>query len=89
MLVVYENHKVTGIKFGFKLDSVGNDFLPHIYVRHLVIPEVAIAAYLNISEKKYNKKYKRWEAYSKTDDMNIYYMELSNKNIFVITAFKS
>ncbi len=89
MLVVYENHKVTGIKFGFKLDPVENDFLPHIYIRHLITPEVAIVAYLNISEKKYNKKHKRWEAYSKTDDVYIYYMELAEKNIFIITAFNN
>lgn len=88
MLILYENHKVAGIKFGFKLDSVENDFLPHIYVRHLITPEIAIVAYLNISEKKYNKTHKRWEAYSKTDDIYLYYMEFSEKNIFIITAFK-
>lgn len=89
MLVLYENHKVTGIKFGFKLDPVDGDFLPHIYIRHLITPEAAIVAYLNISERKYNKTYKRWEAYSEIDNISIYYMELSDKNIFIITAFRT
>ena len=88
MLVVYEYHKVTGIRFGFKLDEVENDFLPHIYIRHLITPETAIVAYLNISEKKYNKTHKRWESFSEIDDIHIYYMELSDKDIFIITAFK-
>lgn len=88
MLVLYEHHRINRLKFVFKLDSVGNDFLPHIYVRHLITPEAAIAAYLNISEKVYNPVYKRWEAYSEMDDIHIYYMELQNKAIFIISAFK-
>ncbi|MEI8128766.1 MAG: hypothetical protein WCG95_04020 [bacterium] len=88
MLVLYENHKVSGIKFGFKLDPVFDDFLPHIYIRHLITPEMAIVAYLNISEKKYNTSNKRWESYSKADDITLYYMELSDKAIFIISAFK-
>lgn len=89
MLILYEYHKISGIRFGFKLDEVEDDYLPHIYIRHLITPEAAITAYLNITNKKYNKIHKRWEAYSKTDNIYIYYMELSNKDIFIITAFKA
>lgn len=88
MLVVYENHKVSGLKFGFKLDAVGNDFEAHIFIRHLITPEMAIAAYLNISEREYNPTHKRWEAYSEIDDITLYYMELSDHTIFIISAFK-
>jgi hypothetical protein len=88
MLIFYENHKVVGLKFGFKLDPVKDDYMPHIYLRHLITPEMAIAAYLNISEKEYNKTHKRWEAYSKADDIHLYYIELSKTDVFIISAFK-
>lgn len=89
MFIVYERHNLTKIKFRFKLDSVGDDYLPHIYVRHLITPEEAILAYLNITEKEYNSQYKRWESYSKTEDIHLYYIELPNDEIFIISAFKT
>ena len=90
MLVIYENHKIAGIRFGFKLDlnPITNEYEPHIFIRHLIEPKQAVAAFLNISHKSWNQTHKRWEAYSKLDDLNIYYMELSINTIFIISAFK-
>jgi hypothetical protein len=87
MLILYEKHKLTTIKFRFKLDLAGTDYLPHIYVRHLITPEIAIQAYLNITTKHYNQRHKRWESYSKNEDVHLYYLELPNNEIFIISAF--
>jgi hypothetical protein len=90
MFKIYENHELADLKFKFKLDlnPLTNNHEPHIFIRHLIEPEQVIVAYLNISTKSYNKTYKRWEAYSETDDLYIYFMELSKDMILIITAFK-
>lgn len=89
MLIKYENHKVAEIKFRFKLDEVeNNEYLPHIYVRHLITPETAIVAYLNQTHKRYNQARKRWESYSEIEDVYLYYMEFPNNLVFIISAFR-
>ncbi|MFA7659421.1 MAG: hypothetical protein WCY19_08305 [Candidatus Gastranaerophilaceae bacterium] len=42
-----------------------------------------------MSEKTYNNKYDRWEAYSEADDIHIYYSKLRKQNIRIISAFKT
>lgn len=88
----YEIHTLTGLSFKFKLDKnpINNEFEPHIWHRHQVSPEEAVLAYFNKIENRWNIKHKRYEGYSKEDDIYIYYMYLSknNKKIMVITAFR-
>ncbi len=83
--------KVGKYTFKFKLDlnPVNNKYEPHIYHRHLVTIDDAIRAFFTISEEEWNEKYKRYEAYSKTYDITLYYMKLKQKNtyLFIITAF--
>ncbi len=89
---MYEIHKVLNKDFYFKkdLNPVTNEYDYHIWIRHLVNPEQAITAYLNISEQIYNADYERFEAYSKADDLNIYYFFLRNNKdkIYIISAFR-
>ncbi len=70
--------KVGKYTFKFKLDlnPVNNKYEPHIYHRHLVTIDDAIRAFFTISEEEWNEKYKRYEAYSKTYDITLYYMKL-------------
>ncbi len=83
--------KVGKYTFKFKLDlnPVNNKYEPHIYHRHLVTIDDAIRAFFTISEEEWNEKYKRYETYSKTYDITLYYMKLKQKNtyLFIITAF--
>ncbi len=94
MFKIYEIHNLEGLKleFKFKLDlNIETDeYEPHIWIRHLLEPEQVIAAFLNISEQEYNLEYKRWEAYSKVDNLNIYYIFLNKRHdkVMIITAFK-
>ncbi len=84
--------KVGKYTFKFKLDlnPVNNEYEPHIYHRHLVTVDDAIRAFFTISEEYWNEKYKRYEAYSKTYDIDLYYMKLKQKDtyLFIITAFR-
>lgn len=90
-LKFYEIHTLIGLSFKFKLDRnpINSKFEPHIWHRHQITPEEAVLAYFNKSENKWNEKHKRYECYSKNEDIYIYYMYLSKdkKKIMVITAF--
>jgi len=90
MLKIYEIHELTELKFKFKLDlnPITNKYEPHIFIRHLIEPKQAVAAFLNISYKNRNQVYERWEAYSKTDDLHLFYNFVNKNTIMIITAFK-
>lgn len=85
----YETFKIKGKKFIVKLDlnPITNEFEYHMYIRHLVTPHQAIAAYFYKTSETYNKTYNRYELYSKTHDITVYYTYLKEKDIFLITAF--
>jgi len=85
----YQAFKINNKTFIVKLDlnPITNDFEYHMYIRHLVTPEEAIAAYFHKSSEKYNEKYDRYELYSEKFDICVYYTFVKNKNIFIITAF--
>lgn len=89
----YEIHTITGLIFRFKLDvnPVNKEYEPHIWHRHQVEPEDVISAFMNITHTIYNSVYKRYESYSETDDLNIYYNFYSpdKTKIMIITAFKN
>ena len=59
-----------------------------MYIRHLVTPQEAIAAYFTKTEEEYNTKYNRYEAYSKKFDITVYYTFLKDENVLLITAFR-
>ena len=88
----YELHAVNGLTFRFKLDlnPITNEYEPHIWHRHQIEPEQVVNAYLNLSYSSWNIKHKRFEGYSDTDDINIFYNFYSQDKtkIMVITAFK-
>jgi len=86
----YEIHKIKNKIFKFKLDlnPVNSKYEPHIWHRHQIEPEQVITAYFNISKQLYNHKYKRYEAYSTTDKLHIYYNNINFTTIMIITAFK-
>ena len=88
----YELHTVNGLTFRFKLDinPVTNEYEPHIWQRHQIEPEQVVNAYLNLTYTNWNIKNNRFEGYSITDDLNIYYNFYSKDKtkIMVITAFK-
>ena len=88
----YLSLEFEGVTFWFKLDlnPLTNEYDPHIWLRHLVDPEEAVAAYFNISRKSFNEHHNRTEAYSEEYDLTIYYMQrrVRNKEIIVITAFR-
>ncbi len=92
MLVRYEIHDIDGINFHFKqdLNPVNNQYEPHIWIRHLIEPEQAIVAYLNISTQSFNKQYKRFEAYSEIDELHVWYnfIKKNPNRVLIITAFK-
>lgn len=83
--------KVGKYTFKFKLDlnEITNEYEPHIWHRHLVEVDDAIRAFFTISEEVWNDKYKRYEAYSESCDLYLYYMKLKEKDtyLFIITAF--
>lgn len=84
--------KFSGKTFVFAkdLNPLTNEWDLHIYLRHLVTSEEAILAFFNITEQTFNIKYERFEAYSKKDNMCLYYFYYKgNKNIImIITAFR-
>ena len=84
----YEVFKIRNQKFIVKLDlnPLTNDYEYHMYIRHLVTPQQAIAAYFSKTSDVYNKKYDRNELYSEMLDIMVYYKKL-NPDIFLITAF--
>lgn len=89
---MYEIIKVRDTKFYFKkeLNPVKNEYEYHIWIRHLIEPIDAIVAYMNQSEKIYNKKYKRYEAYSKEDKIHVwcFYRNENINEVIIITAFR-
>ena len=88
----YELHSVNGMTLRFKLDlnPVNDEYEPHIWHRHQIEPETVVTAFMNISYTSYNPKYKRYESYSQTDDLNIYYnyYTADKTKVMIITAFK-
>jgi len=86
----YEVFKIKELKFVVKLDlnPITNDFDYHMYIRHLITPQQAIAAYFTKSYDEYNETYDRHEAYSEKYDISIFYTYLQDENILLITAFK-
>ena len=85
----YEIFKIRGQKFVVKLDynEVSQDYEYHMYIRHLITPEQAISAYFSRTYEEYNNKYDRYEAYSESLDITVYYTYLKDENILLITAF--
>ena len=71
----YEIHTINKLTFRFKLDvnPITNEYEPHIWHRHQIEPEQVVKAYMNLSYKKWNIKHHRFEGYSETDDLNIFY----------------
>ena len=92
MIKHYEMHAVKGKTFYFKLDlnPISNEYVPHIWARHTVEPYQVIAAYFNQSKINFNEKRNRFEAFSKTDNLNIWFNYKGNKKseIIIITAFR-
>lgn len=88
----YEIHTVNGLTFRFKLDKnpITNEYEPHIWHRHQIEPENVVTAFMNISETIYNSVNKRYQSYSKVDELNIWYNFYSSDKtkIMIITAFK-
>ena len=85
----YKIFRIKGKKFKVKMDYEPslNTYEYHMYLRHLITPEQAIAAYFNISSEIYNDKYNRYEAYSEKYNITLYYTFLKDENILLITAF--
>lgn len=85
----YEIFKIRGQKFVVKLDynELSQDYEYHMYIRHLITPEQAISAYFTRTYEEYNEKYDRYEAYSESQDITVYYAYLKDENILLITAF--
>lgn len=88
----YEIHTANGLTFRFKLDKnpINNEYEPHIWHRHQIEPEQVVSAFMNISYTTYNSNHLRFESYSQTDDLHIWYNYFSSDKtkIMVITAFK-
>ncbi|MBQ3819511.1 hypothetical protein II810_03600, partial [bacterium] len=63
----YKIFKISGKKFVVKMDfnPITNDYEYHMYIRHLVTPQQAIAAYFKKTNEIYNREYDRYELYSK------------------------
>lgn len=85
----YKIFKIQGKKFVVKLDynPLSGSYDYHMYLRHLVTPEQAIASYFTKTYEFYNEKYNRYEAYSEKYDITIFYTFLKDENILLITAF--
>ena len=90
MKAKYQIFKIRGQKFVVKLDynELTQDYDYHMYIRHLVTPQEAIAAYFNKTYEEYNQKYNRYEAYSQKFDITLYYTFLEDENVLLITAFR-
>ena len=84
----YKIFKIKGQKFIVKMDlnPITNEFEYHMYIRHLVTPEQAIAAYFSKTTDIYNKDRDRQELYSKELNITVSYKQL-NPDILLITAF--
>lgn len=84
----YRVFKIKGQKFIVKLDlnPLTNDYEYHMYIRHLITPEQAIAAYFSKTTDVYNKERDRNELYSETLNIMVYYKQLK-PDILLITAF--
>lgn len=90
MKAKYQIFKIKGKKFIVKLDynELINDYEYHMYIRHLIMPQQAIAAYFAKTYETYNAQYDRYEVYSKKYDITVYYTYLKEEDILLITAFK-
>ena len=86
----YQIFRIKGQKFLVKLDynELIQDYEYHMYIRHLVTPQEAIAAYFTRIYEEYNDQYDRYEAYSQKFDITVYYTFLEDENILLITAFR-
>lgn len=84
----YKVFKIKGQKFIVKLDlnHLTNDYEYHMYIRHLITPEQAIAAYFSKTTDVYNEIRDRNELYSEEFGIVVYYKKLS-PDILLITAF--
>ncbi len=84
----YKIFKIRGKKFIVKLDlnPITGEFDYHMYIRHLIMPEQAIAAYFSKTSEMYNKKRDRYELYSAVLNITVYYKNLE-PDILLITAF--
>ena len=58
-----------------------------MYIRHLVTPQQAIAAYFSKTYEIYNEKRERFELYSEKLNIMVYYTYLKEQDILLITAF--
>lgn len=58
-----------------------------MFVRHLITPQQAIAAYFSKTSETYNKTYNRYELYSESLNITVYYTYLKDEDIMLITAF--
>ncbi|MBR1754800.1 hypothetical protein IJ732_08205 [bacterium] len=85
----YEIFKIRGKKFVVKLERnpVTKEFEYHMYIRHLITPQQAIAAYFLKSNEVFNEKYNRYELYSEKLNITVYYTYLKKEYILLITAF--
>ncbi|MBQ3311555.1 hypothetical protein IJG72_05710 [bacterium] len=86
----YKVFKISGKNFVVKMDlnPITNEYDYHMYIRHLVTPQQAIAAYFTKTYETYNQDYDRYELYSKTYDITVYYTYLKAENLLLITAFQ-
>lgn len=89
MKAKYQIFKIKGKKFIVKLDynELINDYEYHMYIRHLIMPQQAIAAYFTKTYEVYNEQYNRYEAYSEKYDITVFYTYLKDEDILLITAF--
>ena len=80
--------KIKGQKFIVKMDlnPLTNDYEYHMYIRHLITPEQAIAAYYSKTTDVYNPTYDRNELYSEDLNITVYYKNMT-PDILLITAF--
>ena len=85
----YQIFKIKGQKFLVKMDlnPLTHEFEYHMYIRHLVTPQQAIAAYFSKTSEIYNSQYDRYELYSESLNIHVYYTYLKEQDILLITAF--
>lgn len=85
----YQIFKIKGLKFIVKLEEnpITNEFEYHMFIRHLVTPQQAIAAYFSKTSEIYNAEYNRYELYSESLNITVYYTYLKKQDILLITAF--
>ena len=86
----YKVFKISGKKFVVKMDlnPVTNDYDYHMYIRHLITPEQAIAAYFTKTYETYNQDYDRYGLYSQKYDITVFYTYFKDENVLLITAFQ-